>query len=122
MDSNLRGSLTPRGLVVYSLIDELSCGTTLSSAAEPRWCEQNAVNMAGVAGARLSDQASRMMLASTGPLIGRARVLECFQTFVEPISDALDLRSTSSDPLRAALGRLLIGEDLLAADDLAAGQ
>jgi predicted ATPase len=123
----------------------------------------------------IRDQASRMTLASTGPLIGRARELECFQTFVEAITtgsaatlliegeagigktrllttligvarergltlfhggahplerirpfgvlvDALDLRSTSSDPLRAALGRLLIGEDVLAAGDLAAGQ
>jgi predicted ATPase len=112
--------------------------------------------------------------ASTGPLIGRARELECFQTFVEAIRsgsaatlliegeagigktrlltrligvaperrltvfhggahplerirrfgilvDALDLRSTPSDPLRAALGRLLM-RDVLAAGDLAAGQ
>jgi hypothetical protein len=30
---------------VYSLIDGLSCRTTLSLAAEPRWCEQNGVKM-----------------------------------------------------------------------------
>jgi hypothetical protein len=39
-----------------------------------------------VAGARLSDQASRVTLALTGPLIGRARELECFRSLVEAIT------------------------------------
>jgi DNA-binding CsgD family transcriptional regulator/tetratricopeptide (TPR) repeat protein len=130
---------------------------------------------ARVAGGRFSDQAARVTLATTNPLVGRARELERLGALVGRLTsgstatlfiegeagigktrllasliegarergvavfhgeghplerirpfgilvDALDLRSSSSDPRCAALGRVLVGEDTLDGGELAAGQ